>query len=196
MLDHSVELRNQLNQESDAARQLGLRREFEGKNYQDRIDKLVCYSPFHYGHSLIEAQTSDYSTTRESLIAAKTSQEHLERRVADLVSQVTTREEKLAVYEGRTTSDSTDPNLTAEQQLEIEVVALKFVQFLSIRISRLTVSATGMNSEYSKPSSIRLTSTYNNFNRFRLRKENHYQNYIRLMMNTRTQLMLVSLRKR
>lgn len=58
---------------------------------------------------------------------AKTSQEHLEHRVADLVLQVTSREEKLAVYEGRSiAADGTlDPTLSRDQQLEVEVVSLK-----------------------------------------------------------------------
>lgn len=106
----AVELKERLNQETDGARQLALRKELDGRTYQDRIDKL----------------SSDYSTTREALVVARTSQDHLEQRVTDLVQQIASREEKLAVYEGRTAVDgAADPSLSREQQLEVEVVGLK-----------------------------------------------------------------------
>jgi nucleoprotein TPR len=69
-------------------------------------------------------QTSDAQATREGLIVAKTSQEHLEQRVADLVNQITAKDEKLAIYEGRR-STSSDSAQTREQELEIMVGDLR-----------------------------------------------------------------------
>jgi nucleoprotein TPR len=105
------ELKEKLNQETDSNRQLSLRRDFDNKTYQDRIDKL----------------TSDYSSTRESLLVAQNSQEHLQQRVTDLVEQISSKEEKLAIYEGRTSTSgaSADSNMTLEQQLQVEVIGLR-----------------------------------------------------------------------
>lgn len=38
---YSTELKEKLNQETDASRQLALRKELDAKAYQDRLDKLV-----------------------------------------------------------------------------------------------------------------------------------------------------------
>ncbi|GAA5906296.1 hypothetical protein JCM6882_002695 [Rhodosporidiobolus microsporus] len=103
------ELKEKLNQAEDSNRQLALRKEIEGKTFQERIDKL----------------TTEHSTTREQLIAAKTSQEHLEQRVRDLVLQVEAKEEKLAVYEGRTTTGDGDATRSVEEQLQVTVADLR-----------------------------------------------------------------------
>lgn len=42
----SAEMRERLAQESNASRQLALRKELEAKSYQDRIDKLVSAEDF------------------------------------------------------------------------------------------------------------------------------------------------------
>lgn len=44
-----------------------------------------------------------------------------------MVEQISSKEEKLAIFEGRTlsTGGSTDSNLTAEQQLQVEVIGLR-----------------------------------------------------------------------
>lgn len=44
----SAEMRERLAQESDASRQLALRKELEAKSYQDRIDKLVSAEEFQH----------------------------------------------------------------------------------------------------------------------------------------------------
>jgi hypothetical protein len=63
---------------------------------------------------------------REQLAVAKTSAEHLEKRVDDLSRHLAAKEEKLAVYEGRTsTAGAADSDLSREQQLEIELAELR-----------------------------------------------------------------------
>ncbi|GAA5874743.1 hypothetical protein JCM8547_005199 [Rhodosporidiobolus lusitaniae] len=104
------ELKDKLNQVEDANRQLTLRKEIEGKTFQERIDKL----------------TTEHSTTREQLVAAQTSQEHLEQRVRDLVLQVDAKEEKLAVFEGRSsTGGEGDSTRSVEEQLQVTVADLR-----------------------------------------------------------------------
>lgn len=56
---------------------------------------------------------------------AKTTAEHLQIRVDDITRNLQAREEKLAVYEGRSTSSEIDSSLTREQQLEAEVAELR-----------------------------------------------------------------------
>jgi nucleoprotein TPR len=68
------------------------------------------------------------------LVAAETSKKHLEQRVEELYKQLQGNEEKLAVYERRTTTasgsiQSPDHALSREQQLEAEVAELRFVLF-------------------------------------------------------------------
>ncbi|KPV73223.1 uncharacterized protein RHOBADRAFT_28975, partial [Rhodotorula graminis WP1] len=105
----AADLKDKLNQESDSNRQLALRKEIESKTFQERIDKL----------------TADHSTTREKLVAAQTSQEHLEQRVRDLVLQVEAKEEKLVIFEGRSSSGETDTTRTVEEQLQVTVADLR-----------------------------------------------------------------------
>lgn len=72
------------------------------------------------------AQTSDYSATREALIVAQTSQQHLEQRITDLVEQINTKEEKLAIYEGRgNAAIEADSSMSPEQQLQVEIAGLR-----------------------------------------------------------------------
>ncbi|GAA5901318.1 uncharacterized protein JCM6883_000178 [Sporobolomyces salmoneus] len=104
-----AELKEKLNQAEDNNRQLALRKEIEGKNFQDRIDTL----------------TSDYFSTREKLVAAQTSQEHLEQRVRDLVLQIEAKEEKLAIFEGRSATAEGEAGRTVEEQLQVTVADLR-----------------------------------------------------------------------
>lgn len=72
--------------------------------------------------------------TREALVGAETSKKHLEDRVADLAKQLQGNEEKLAVYERRSstvnsTATSIDQDLSREQQLESEVAELRYLFF-------------------------------------------------------------------
>ncbi|KAF8132213.1 TPR/MLP1/MLP2-like protein-domain-containing protein [Mycena galopus ATCC 62051] len=70
------------------------------------------------------------SKTRETLIGAETSKTHLEQRVEELSRQLQGNDEKLAVYERRSSSvagvsQHMDQDLTREQQLEAEVADLR-----------------------------------------------------------------------
>ncbi|GAA5903057.1 hypothetical protein JCM5296_001724 [Sporobolomyces johnsonii] len=107
----AAELKEKLNAAEDSNRQLALRKEIEGKTFQERIDKL----------------TTEHSSTRESLVAAQTSQEHLEQRVRDLVLQIEAKEEKLAIFEGRSTAgaEGGEAGRTVEEQLQVTVADLR-----------------------------------------------------------------------
>lgn len=120
-------MRDRLAQEADANRQLALRKELDAKTYQDRIDKLVSCRQELTGIAVADifSQTAEHATTREQLIAAKTSQEHLELRVSDLQLQVTSKEEKLAIYEGRTGANGDETTRSAEEQLQVTVADLR-----------------------------------------------------------------------
>ncbi|SGY80993.1 BQ5605_C009g05432 [Microbotryum silenes-dioicae] len=100
------DLKTRLDTETEASRQLTLRKDFESKQYQERLDKLQ----------------GEYATTREKLVEAETSRTHLDLRVQDLQLQVTAREEKLAIYEGRSAAARAGgeaSSLSATEQLEI-----------------------------------------------------------------------------
>ncbi|GAA5985408.1 hypothetical protein JCM10908_006964 [Rhodotorula pacifica] len=103
----ATDLREKINVESDNARQSALRRELEAKTFQERIDRL----------------TAEHGTTREKLVAAETSQTHLEERVRDLALQVEAKEEKLALYEGRNATG--DASQSPEEQLQASVAELR-----------------------------------------------------------------------
>ncbi|GAA5963338.1 hypothetical protein JCM21900_002043 [Sporobolomyces salmonicolor] len=107
----AAELKEKLNAAEDNNRQLALRKEIEGKTFQERLDKL----------------TTEHSSTRESLVAAQTSQEHLEQRVRDLVLQIEAKEEKLAIFEGRSTAgaEGGEAGRTVEEQLQVTVADLR-----------------------------------------------------------------------
>ncbi|KAG6813573.1 hypothetical protein H0H92_009617 [Tricholoma furcatifolium] len=104
------DLRAQLSQERDNIRHVTLQKDIELKEFQTRIDKGI----------------QDYSKTREALVSAETSKRHLEERVEELTKQVQGNEEKLAVYERRSTGvQPSDSDLSREQQLEAEVAELR-----------------------------------------------------------------------
>ncbi|KAH0586397.1 Nucleoprotein TPR [Termitomyces sp. J132] len=108
------DLRVQLSQERDNLRHLTLQKEIELKELQMRIDKNL----------------QEHSKTREGLVSAETSKRHLEERVEELTRQLQGNEEKIAVYERRSSGvngvgQSLNPDLTHEQQLEAEVAELR-----------------------------------------------------------------------
>jgi nucleoprotein TPR len=80
---------------------------------------------------LIASQVEGLGKTREALVGAETSRKHLEERVQELTRLLQGNEEKLAVYERRSTGGSAvglrsmDESLTREQQLEAEVAELR-----------------------------------------------------------------------
>ena len=82
-------------------------------------------------------QTQDLSKTRESLVAAETSQVHLQQRADDLSRQLEASLEKLSVYERRpsATTSSLVPSVegrSREEILEAEVAELKYVSTLMV----------------------------------------------------------------
>jgi nucleoprotein TPR len=78
----------------------------------------------------------DLSKARESLVGAETSRKHLQERVDELSRQLQGNEEKLSVYERRSTavgavSQGGDKDLSREQQFEAEVAELRWVRHIS-----------------------------------------------------------------
>jgi nucleoprotein TPR len=72
----------------------------------------------------------DLSKTRESLVGAETSRTHLQERVDDLSRHLQGNEEKLSVYERRSSAvggvnQSADKDSSREQQFEAEVAELR-----------------------------------------------------------------------
>ena len=61
---------------------------------------------------------------------ARNTQTHLQQRFYDLSATIAAKEEKLAVYEGRSGAARgvPDSSLTREQQLEIELAELRSVK--------------------------------------------------------------------
>ncbi|KDQ62646.1 hypothetical protein JAAARDRAFT_54566 [Jaapia argillacea MUCL 33604] len=107
------DLRTQLSHERDSVRHVSLQREIDLKDLQARLDRT----------------TQELSKTRESLVGAETSKKHLEERVQDISKQLRGNEEKLTVYERRTTAVNgihhTDVSGGQEQQLQAEVAELR-----------------------------------------------------------------------
>ncbi|KAF9220879.1 hypothetical protein BS17DRAFT_786120 [Gyrodon lividus] len=114
MESQTQDLKVRLSQERDTIRHLTLQRDIDTKDLQARLDRTT--------EQLLQA--------RELLVGAETSKTHLRERVEELTRQLQGNEEKLAVYERRTSSTSTavaapEPDMPREQQLEQEVVELR-----------------------------------------------------------------------
>ncbi|KIM43182.1 hypothetical protein M413DRAFT_9931 [Hebeloma cylindrosporum] len=107
------DLRAQVVQERDSARQISLQKELELKELQARLEK----------------KAQEFAKTREALVEAQTSRKHLEEKVEGLTRQLKGNEEKLSVYERRPASDGVtqivDKDASREQQLEAEVAELR-----------------------------------------------------------------------
>ncbi|KAF7966386.1 hypothetical protein HWV62_38881 [Athelia sp. TMB] len=108
------DLKMQLAQERDSVRHLTLQKDVELKELQSRLDRSM----------------QDLSKTRESLIGAETSRSHLQARVEELSRHLQGNEEKLSVYERRSTTvaglpQGTDKDSSREQQFEAEVAELR-----------------------------------------------------------------------
>jgi nucleoprotein TPR len=74
-------------------------------------------------------QMEDLSKARESLVGAETSRMHLQARVEELSRHLQGNEEKLSVYERRSSTvgvpQSADKDSSREQQFEAEVAELR-----------------------------------------------------------------------
>ena len=83
------------------------------------------------------SQNEDLSKTREALVAAETSQNHLQQRADDLSKMLEANLEKLSVYERRPSgiTGAFTQNMegrSREEQLEAEVAELKYVTFAQL----------------------------------------------------------------
>ncbi|KAL5524681.1 MLP1_8 [Sanghuangporus sanghuang] len=112
------DLRTQLSRERDTVRQISLQKDIEVQELRTKVDRSV----------------ENLSKARESLVEADTSRKHLQERVDELVKQVQMNEEKIAVYERRTSSvtvttgDASRPPAgedSSEQELKVEVAELR-----------------------------------------------------------------------
>ncbi|EEP80551.1 conserved hypothetical protein [Uncinocarpus reesii 1704] len=114
--------KRKLSDESEEAKKLALRREFDQEQSQKRIDDLV----------------TSLSSTREELVATKTSRDHLQSRVDELSVELKSAEERLVVLQRKPSAASAPENvaqeatetgergdLTREQELAVEVSELK-----------------------------------------------------------------------
>lgn len=133
-LQHTIEsleselqsTKRKLNEEIEEGKRAALRREYEHEQNQKRIDDLVA----------------SLSSTREELISAKTTRDHLQAKVDELTVELRSAEERLQVLQSRpshatpaaaatsTAAEATAPagdssGLTREQELAIEVSELK-----------------------------------------------------------------------
>ncbi|KAG0359739.1 hypothetical protein BGX24_005725, partial [Mortierella sp. AD032] len=101
-------LKEKLKEEVESGKRLRDRREVESKEWQGKIDTL----------------TAEYQTSREALIAAKTSLEHTKAKVEDLTKEIKSREEQLAIYQQKPAgSESTEAS--REEQLRAQVAQLR-----------------------------------------------------------------------
>lgn len=102
--------KDRLSQEIEAGRQTALRRELEGRELQEKIEKL----------------STDYHETREAYLNAKNVSERAVERAEAMQRQVAAYEEKLAVYEGRRGQSSDGASsLSREQQLETQLADIR-----------------------------------------------------------------------
>jgi nucleoprotein TPR len=86
-------------------------------------------------------QAQEFARTRESLVGAETSKKHLEERILDLTKQLQGNDEKLAVYERRTSVSTSVPSgldrdLSHDQQAE--VAELRLAKLHCYLLTRLT----------------------------------------------------------
>jgi len=98
-------LKAKVSEEAEETKRISARREFEGRELQERIDKL----------------NSDLASTKEQLAAATTARDQLQARVEEQGILLKSSEEKLAAL---SRSDSA-PDVNHEQQLGVEVAELK-----------------------------------------------------------------------
>lgn len=106
--------KRRLNEEVEEAKKLVIRKEIDARESQKKIDEL----------------NAAMATTRENLIAAKTSQDHLQTRVNELTVELKAAEEKLQVYQPKLdapvpTEEEDDDMEIREQELQVEVAELK-----------------------------------------------------------------------
>lgn len=113
--EQTRDLRDRATKEEEAHRQTSLRREVETTELRAKLDRAV----------------EELAKVREEVAVAKNSVQHLTSRTEDLQKQVESKDEKLAVYERRSSGANAGVNSTAssdlpkEQQLQVEIADLK-----------------------------------------------------------------------
>ncbi|KAG6833443.1 hypothetical protein H0H87_006809 [Tephrocybe sp. NHM501043] len=153
------DLRAQLSQERDNVRHMTLQKDIELKDLQSRIDKNV----------------QEYAKTREALVRAETSKKHLEERVEEFTRQLQGNEEKLAVYERRSSGENSaqlsDSDLSREQQLEAEVAELRS----SLRVTEVDLTTARNHvqqfQEISRANEEALSNLNNTYDEYKLSME-------------------------
>ena len=124
-LEHELQAtKNKLSEEVEENKRSAQRREYDHEQNQKRIDDLV----------------SSLGNTREELVAAKTTRDHLSNRVDDLTIELRSAEERVKVLQpapsGRPITnesenpqhqslDGEDSTLSKEQELRVQVSELK-----------------------------------------------------------------------
>lgn len=104
--------KDRLSQEIESGRQIALRREVEGRELQEKVEKL----------------SADYHEAREAYLGAKNASDRAIERSEAMQRQVAAYEEKLAVYEGRRGQTGEGASsLSREQQLETQLADIRHV---------------------------------------------------------------------
>ena len=111
--------RRKLTEETEETKRIALRREYDNQQNQSRIEDFV----------------TSLSTTREELVAAKTSRDHLQSRVDELSIELRSAEERLNVLypqsgtrggaSGATGNTADDTSVTKEQELALELAQIR-----------------------------------------------------------------------
>lgn len=107
--------KRRLNEEIEEAKKLVVRKEIDARESQRKIDEL----------------NMALATTREAMVAAKTSQDHLQARVNELSIELKAAEERLQVYQPKLNvaapapaEDEDEDMVIREQELQMEVAEL------------------------------------------------------------------------
>ena len=105
-LENEVQtLKSKLTEESEETKRISARREYESRDFQERIDKV----------------NADLSLAREQLAAATTARDQLQARVEEQGILLKSSEEKLVAL----SQTGAAPDANHEQQLGVEVADLK-----------------------------------------------------------------------
>ncbi|KAF3926492.1 hypothetical protein AA313_de0208422 [Arthrobotrys entomopaga] len=100
--------KKRLSDEVEETKKLHLRRDSEAREAQRKIDEI----------------NASLATAREGMVAAKTTQDHLQSRVDELQISLKAAEEKISVLQPQTTRNTDDEALNREQDLQIEISEL------------------------------------------------------------------------
>ncbi|KAK9428742.1 hypothetical protein V1505DRAFT_332078 [Lipomyces doorenjongii] len=97
--------KTKLDAETEEVRKVTMRKEYESKEFQDKIDKIL----------------EELSFTKESVVTAKASQGQLQRKVDELTASLTAAEEKVTLYQRQIEEEG----FSVARNLETEVGELK-----------------------------------------------------------------------